>query len=169
MREPLQIVFVCTGNICRSPSAHAVLETFLARARARGEAWPDSVVVESAGTGSWHAGELPTSATRAEGRRRGHTVGHRARQVRPADFDPRGLVVAMAAEHHHDLLALAPRGFDPTRVVLFRAFDPAADGHTDVEDPYYGGPDDFVEMFDVIERGMPALVERLRGLVGASR
>ncbi|MES2644883.1 MAG: hypothetical protein V4850_35680 [Myxococcota bacterium] len=69
MREPLRVVFVCTGNICRSPSAHAVLESSLARERARGEAWADRVLVESAGTGSWHAGELPTAATRSESAR----------------------------------------------------------------------------------------------------
>ncbi|MDP2305138.1 MAG: low molecular weight protein-tyrosine-phosphatase [Pseudomonadota bacterium] len=165
MPNPVHVVFVCTGNICRSPSAHAVLETWLARELRQGEGWPAGVVVESAGTGSWHAGELPTALTRAEGKRRGHTVEHRARVVRPGDFDPRGLVVAMGTEHRRDLLRLAPAGFDAGRVVLFRSFDPDANAPRDVEDPYYGGPADFVEMFDVIERCMPALLARVRGLV----
>ena len=167
MREPLQVVFVCTGNICRSPSAHAVLLTHLEAARARGEAWPDALAVESAGTSAFHVGELPTAPARAEGRRRGHTVTHRARQVGPEDFDPRGLVVAMAAEHRARLLRLAPPGYEPDRIVLFRTFDPDAAGDPDVADPYYGGPADYAEMFDVIERGMPALVARLRELAAA--
>jgi protein-tyrosine phosphatase len=153
----MRVLFVCTGNICRSPAAHAVLAAHAARARL-------AVEVDSAGTGAWHAGELPDERARAEGARRGYTLTHRARAVRPADFQTFDLVVAMDRTHLRALIALAPPAARD-RVVLFRAFDPEP-GEPDVSDPYYEGADAFVEMFNVIEDAMPALLAHLAGGAG---
>ncbi len=147
-----RVLFVCTGNICRSPAAHAVVEAALGRA-GRGD-----VVVDSAGTGDWHAGELPDARARAEGARRGLALTHPARRVVAADFAAGTLVVAMDQGHHRAVARMAPGFAD---LVLFRDFDPARSGPADVEDPYYGGSDGFADMFDVIERCVPALLARI--------
>lgn len=145
----MRVLFVCTGNICRSPAAHAVFEHHAARAGL-------SVTVDSAGTGGWHAGELPDERARAEGARRGYALTHRARAVEPADFERFDLVLAMDRGHLRALQDRAPAAAR-ARIQLFRAFDPGP-GEPDVADPYYDGPDAFVEMFDVIEDAMPGLV-----------
>lgn len=150
---PLRLVFVCTGNICRSPAAHAVMA---ARLGSRTD-----VTLDSCGLGGWHAGELPDPRARAEGLRRRFVLDHPARQVRPGDFTPDTVLVAMAREHQTALGRLAPPGFPPARVVLLRDFDPACAPGTDVDDPYYGTDDDFARMFDVIEAAAPGLERAL--------
>lgn len=156
----LRVSFVCTGNICRSPAAHAVFAHALAAERARGERWPDEVIVESAGLGGWHVGELPDPRAQAEGARRGFRLDHRARQVAAVDLG--GLVIAMDQGHHD---ALQRRG--ASRLLLFRSFDPLANGDLDVADPYYGDDPGFAGMFEVIERTTPALLAHVRALIGA--
>lgn len=145
----MRVLFVCTGNICRSPAAHAVFQAHAARAGL-------VVTIDSAGTGSWHAGELPDERARAEGARRGYALTHRARQVRSSDFASFDLLLAMDRTHLRALHARAPAAVRD-RVVLFRAFDEAP-GDPDVADPYYDGPEAFAEMFDVLEAAMPRLL-----------
>lgn len=152
-----RVVFVCTGNICRSPAAHAVLAAALARDG------PAGVEVDSAGTGFWHRGELPDPRARLEGARRGYDLNHRARAVTRADFAPGTLVLAMDRGHLRSLTRLAPPGFTDLR--LFRSFDPEGGADADVADPYYGGARDFGEMYDVIERTTPAILAFLRSRV----
>lgn len=148
----MRVLFVCTGNICRSPAAHAILES---AARRDGLV----VTVDSAGIGGWHAGELPDGRARAEGARRGYTLDHPARRVTAADFYTFDLIVAMDTGHHAALERVRPR--DATvPVVLYRSFEPAAPD-PDVADPYYDGT--FSEMFDVLERGLPGLLRHLGG------
>lgn len=139
-----RVLFVCTGNICRSPAAHAV---FAEAVREAGL----SMEVDSAGTSDWHRGRLPDGRARTEGARRGYTLDHVARQVRIDDFSPGTLVVAMDRSH-----AEALRRFRPPALVLFRAYDPL--GGQDVDDPYYSGAAAFSRMFDVIERTTPGLL-----------
>jgi len=144
-----RVLFVCTGNICRSPAAHAVFE---AAARQAGSA----IEVDSAGTSDWHRGRLPDGRARTEGARRGYTLDHVARQVRIEDFTADTLVVAMDRSH-----AEALRRFRPPALVLFRAYDPL--GGQDVDDPYYSGAAAFSRMFDVIERTTPGLLAYAQG------
>jgi protein-tyrosine phosphatase len=154
--SPPRVLFVCTGNICRSPAAHAVLVTAARRAGV-------PVVVDSAGLGGWHAGELPDPRAIAEGARRGYVLDHPARKVRPTDFGSFDLILAMDRTHLRGLAALAPAPVD--HLVLFRTFDPTP-GAPDVADPYYDGDAAFVEMFDVIEAAMPRLVARVGEIGG---
>lgn len=160
-----RILMVCLGNICRSPTAEAVMVGLLEE-----EGLADRVEVASAGTGSWHVGHPPDERSAAAALRRGVTLRGTARQVRDADFAEFDLLVAMDASNHADLLRLA--GDDEElrdRVVLLRALDPdaVAAGDTDVPDPYYGGPDGFDTVLDVVEAGCRALLVemRARGLV----
>jgi protein-tyrosine phosphatase len=115
-----------------------------------------AVTVDSAGTGGWHAGELPDERARAEGARRGYALTHRARAVEAADFTRFDLLLAMDRGHLRALRDRAPAAAY-ARIQLFRAFDPEP-GEPDVADPYYDGPEAFVEMFDVIEAAVSRLV-----------
>ncbi len=150
----MHICFVCSGNICRSPSAAVVFTAHLERA-----GLADRVRVTSAGIGPWHAGEPMDRRARDALAGRGYPTGHTAAQVGAAHLDA-DLLVAMDDTHRTDLLALVD---DPERVVMLRSFDPAArDGDLDVPDPYYGGPEGFEEMLALIEAATPGLLALVR-------
>jgi low molecular weight protein-tyrosine phosphatase len=144
---PTRVLFVCMGNICRSPTAEAVMRSLVAERGLDGD-----VQVDSAGTTGYHAGDRPDSRAVAAAARRGVAVSGRARQVTPADFAQFDLLVAMDEENRRDLLRLAPPG---TRHKVRRLAD------VDVPDPYYGGPRGFEDVLDVVEAGCSALLDEL--------
>jgi low molecular weight protein-tyrosine phosphatase len=119
------------------------------------------VEVDSAGTGGWHAGELPDPRTRATARRRGVELGHRARQIEPRDLERFDHVIALDREHLRDLRALA-RGDRKARLALLRSFDDAAPPDAEVPDPYYGGDDGFEHVYDLCERACRGLLAQVR-------
>ena len=130
------VLFVCLGNICRSPTAEAV---FRARAGNSG------IIIDSAGTGAWHAGESPDPRSRAEGERRGYSfAGQAARKVCVQDFHDFDLILAMDASNLSELKSIQPRDGTATLSLFL------PDG-SDVPDPYYGGPDGFAKVVDLIE------------------
>lgn len=152
----MRVIFVCTGNICRSPAAHAVLEAKLLR-----QPWAKNIQVDSAGMGGWHAGELPDERAQEEGLRRGYAVTHLARRVESGDFGKDCLLVALDKSHFAGLRKLAPPGFSMENLVFLRSFDLNA-ASLDVADPYYGNAADFAVMFEVIEAAMPGLIQHLK-------
>lgn len=156
---PYRVCFVCTGNICRSPTAEVVLRAQLARA-----GLADLVRVDSAGLGDWHVGEGADRRSAAALRARGYDAGaHRARQFAAADFAERDLVVALDSGHLADLLALAPTAADRAKVRLLRSYEPAADeADLDVPDPYYGGGEGFERVLDLVESACAALLAEIR-------
>ncbi len=169
--KPLKIMFVCSGNICRSPLAHRVLEHLAAE---RGIA----VSVESSGTGSWHVGEEVDSRMRATAARRGLTLSHRARRLSASDLERYDLLFAMDGSHYRDIVSLGRRGASDDisrRLYLFRQFDPAsAGGDTarlpipreaalNVPDPYYGGDDGFEEVYRIVERTCGVILDAVEG------
>lgn len=153
--EPVRILFVCLGNICRSPTAEAV---FAAKVRDAG--LHEVVEVDSAGTGGWHVGDLPDARARAEASSRGIDLTSRARQVHVGDFELFDLVVAMDAGNHADLTDLALHDEHRAKIRLLREFDEAAvaAGDLDVPDPYYGGDDGFARVFDLVDRACEGLL-----------
>ena len=122
----------------------------------------DEIAVESAGTGSWHAGHPPDARAAAEGRARGIEVGGRARQFQADDFDRLAMVLAMDDRNAADLRALAPDAQAAAKVRLLREFDPSARGDLSVPDPYYGGAEGFGEVFDMVDAACRGLLEHLR-------
>jgi protein-tyrosine phosphatase len=150
----MRLVFVCSGNICRSPSAEVVLGALL-----RQERLGALVEVSSAGLGDWHVGEGIDRRSLAALTTRGYAgERHRARQFEPQWFADHDLVVAMDASHLRELRKLAP-AVARDKVVLLMSF---AGEDTDVPDPYYGGPDGFADVLDMIERGCRGLLDAIR-------
>ena len=160
-----RVCFVCLGNICRSPTAEAVM-----RARVAAAGLDDEVTVESAGTGSWHIGEPSDRRATGEARRRGIAMEGLAQQFTAADFARFDLVLAMDRQNAADLRVIAPTRDEVAKVRLLREFDPGAeDDDLDVPDPYFGGADGFEDVFDLVERACVGLLEHLRAEPRESR
>jgi protein-tyrosine phosphatase len=155
----MRILFVCLGNICRSPTAEAVMRGLVAEAGLDGE-----VEVESAGTGSWHLGDPPDPRAVAAAAERGVELDGAARQVTGADFERFDLLIAMDRSNLRDLLAVAPDEDAADKVRLLREFDPASAGapDLDVPDPYYGGDRGFETVLDMVEAACRGLLDELR-------
>jgi protein-tyrosine phosphatase len=153
----MRILFVCMGNICRSPTAEGVMRHLLEDA-----GLADRVEVESAGTGGWHAGEPPDERATLAARRRGVTLEGAARQIRAADFRDFDLLIALDRANLRELLAQAPDEDAAEKVRLLREFDPAASGDLDVPDPYYGGDRGFETVLDMVDAACRGLIDELR-------
>ncbi|MDF3289632.1 low molecular weight protein-tyrosine-phosphatase [Streptomyces silvisoli] len=154
----MHICFVCTGNICRSPSAALVFAEHLRRA-----GLADAVRVSSAGTGPWHAGEPIDARAGAALKRRGYPTVHVAAQVSAEQLDA-DLLLALDTGHEKALRRMVD---EPERVRMLRSFDPDADAALDVPDPYYGGSEGFDEVLDMIETAMPGLLAWVRDQLDA--
>lgn len=142
-----RLLFVCLGNICRSPAAEGVMR---ARAAARGV----ELSLSSAGTGDWHAGSPPDPRMQAAAAARGYDIsGLRARQVERADFARFDFVLAMDRGNLADLRRLAPKGGLAPELML--------PGGGDVPDPYYGGEDGFDQVLDLLEGACDRLLDRI--------
>ena len=152
----MKIMFVCMGNICRSPLAHAVFDH---QAKALGVA--DDFQTESAGTISYHVGNLPDPRARAIGATRGVDVSHRARHFRAADLDDFDLILVMDRDNEKEVLKLAKTDAQRERVRLFRSFDTDTSDGDEVPDPYYGGPEGFEHVFQLIDRTTKNLLRQL--------
>jgi protein-tyrosine phosphatase len=149
----MRILFVCLGNICRSPTAEAVMRGLVAEAGLQGE-----IEVESAGTGDWHLGHPPDERSVAAAAERGVELTGTARQVTGTDFGEFDLLVAMDRQNRDDLLALAPSDEEREKVRLLRSY---SDGELDVPDPYYGGRDEFADVVEIVERSCRALLDEI--------
>ena len=173
MPQPMRVLFVCLGNHCRSPSVQAVA-THVARLRGT-----EHVTFDSAGTGREHIGDLPHPLASHEGGLRGYSVRHVGRQIHPDDFVISDLIVVMDRANAADLERL--RGsedcrrpsfyttVEPVQIQLLRRWDPfAMPGDEDLVDPWSRPPKAYSDMFDVIERSVPPLIEHLEGLINES-
>lgn len=149
-----QILFVCLGNICRSPTAEAV---FKQRAQMAGL----DVIIESAGTGGWHAGERPDPRAIEHGERQGYDfTGQTAQQVQKNDFSRFDYVLAMDSQNLSALRDLCPSGYSG-HLSRFLDFAPNA-ALKDVPDPYYGGQDGFKQVITLIEQASDGLIRHLK-------
>jgi protein-tyrosine phosphatase len=157
----MRLLFVCMGNICRSPTAEGMMRHVLLEA-----GLGSRVEVDSADTGAWHVGDRADPRARAAAARRGIDLHGTARQVTREDLDSFDLILAADADNQRDLLALA--GEDPKRrakVHRLREFDQASvkAGALDVPDPYYGGSEGFDQVFDIVDAACRGLLAEIKG------
>ena len=155
----MRILFVCLGNICRSPTAEGVMRHVI-----RAEGLEDRIEVDSAGTGGWHVGAPPDARATAAARRREIVLSGAARRFEADDFDRFDLILAMDESNRRDLVALAPDEEARAKVRLLREFDPVSQGalDLDVPDPYYGGEQGFEHVLDLADAATRGLLDRLR-------
>lgn len=158
--ETISVLFVCLGNICRSPLAEAVFRQTVVE-----HDLEHRFHVDSAGTSGYHDGEPPDSRTREVAARRGVDVRGSSRRVTTADVDAFDYLIAMDVDNLREVERLieeaAPDG-DRPRAHLLREFDPEARGDLEVPDPYFGGPRGFDNVHDLVERSARGLLAHLR-------
>ncbi len=168
----MRVIFVCTGNICRSPMGDVVLRHLAAgRVLPDGTTLADRLEVSSAGTGGWHEGEPMDPRARDVLERRGYVDhGHRARAFDTAWLPGAGLVVCMDRGHRQTLASRARAAAGDYRhddlLVLLRSFGPRGGGDPDVPDPYYGDDAGFERCLDLVEAGCGGLVDHLAVRIG---
>lgn len=150
------LLFICLGNICRSPAAEGVLKTML---EARGMS--SQVRVDSAGIGSWHVGELPDARMRRHAQQRGYVLDSRARQFTEADFNRFDYIVVMDEENEREILSRASSEKERGQVLRMCDFFVENKGRTSVPDPYYGDGTAFELALDLIEDGCRGLMASL--------
>lgn len=163
--KDIRVLFVCTGNICRSPTAEGVLRKLLADA-----GMGEQVTVDSAGTHGWHQGEPPDDRAQRCAARRGYDLtAQRARQLRAADFGEFDLLIAMDRGHRDHLMSQRS-ATAKSEVRLMLDYAPTAssgagtgaDAEEDVPDPYYGGPADYEYALDLIESAANGLIAAIK-------
>ncbi len=153
--KPIRVVMVCTGNICRSPTAEAVLRALAERRRLG-----DRLIVDSAGIEAYHVGAPPDTRSQEHARRRGYELAAlRARQVSPSDVD--GSIDWVLAMDRWHLAALKRRCAPARRGSLRLLMDFSGTPGIEVPDPYYGGPTDFERVLDLVEAGCDGLLKAL--------
>lgn len=151
------ILFVCLGNICRSPAAETIMKAKL------DEAFPFSgeFFIDSAGIGSWHEGQLPDRRMREHGARRGYNISSRARQIKPADFARFDYIFGMDHENMADLRRQARTEEERNKILCTADFMTRHPEYDTVPDPYYGGPEDFELALDLIEDACDGIISRM--------
>ncbi|MCK6380815.1 MAG: low molecular weight phosphotyrosine protein phosphatase [Leptospiraceae bacterium] len=142
-----KILFVCLGNICRSPAAEGAFKHLI-----KSKNLEHMFEIDSCGTAGYHIGELPHSTTREVSRKRGIQLDHRCRKFDLKDFDYFDFILVMDDSNYNDVIAKTKNTLHQKKVIKFRKFDEGVSGSPDVPDPYYGGIDGFEEVQDIVSR-----------------
>ena len=154
--KTINVLFVCMGNICRSPLAHGLFEELVSRAGLRAR-----ILVDSAGTHAYHVGEPPDPRSQQTALRHGIDLsGQRARRVAGPDFDKFDYILAMDRDNYHNLVNSAPADHQH-KIRLFLEFAPQR-SEKEVPDPYYGGPEGFDRVYEMVEAAANGLLAEIR-------
>ncbi len=151
-KDKIRILFVCLGNICRSPAAEGVLEAIVNEAGEAGR-WE----IDSAGTGNYHIGQLPDKRMRVHASRRGIELTHHCRQVRATDFDDFDLIIPMDGSNEQNLRRLAATEQQESKIIPMAQFIDMALRYDYVPDPYYEGAEGFELVLDLLQNGCARL------------
>ncbi len=154
--EKFKILFVCLGNICRSPLAHAIFQDLVDK-----NGLSEEFEIESCGIGAWHVGDMPDSRMIAEAKKHGVIMNHPARTLQVMDLEYFNLILPMDLSNKGDLLARSLPEFED-KIKLFRTFDPEAESeNAEVPDPYYGGKEGFSNVYQIVERTCVNLLNKI--------
>ncbi len=152
------LLFVCLGNICRSPAAQAVMQKLVDDA-----GLSNRFYIDSAGIGAWHVGQLPDKRMRDHAHRRGYRLSHRARQIDAGtDFGRFDRIVVMDEDNYRQVAGKARSAEEKAKVVRMADYFSRHAGERTVPDPYYGGPEDFELALDLIEDGCRGILSQCR-------
>ena len=159
------VLFVCLGNICRSPTAHAVFQSMVDKA-----GLSDEIFVDGAGTGDWHLGHAPDRRSAAAAVLRGYDMSAlRSRLVTVEDFSKFDYIIAMDADNLRNLRNMCPPdGKAELELLLDYSRKPEYDAVSEVPDPYYGGEDGFPHVLDLIEDASGALLDYIKAEISAA-
>jgi len=151
-----RILFVCLGNICRSPAAEGIMKKLVFE-----EGLQNKIIVDSAGTSGWHRGELPDSRMRSHGARRGYTFNSLSRKFTADDFDNFDIILAMDDNNYHDILQLSYDLVSQKKVHRMVDFQQRLQ-HDHIPDPYYSGASGFELVLDLLEDACLGLLEEIK-------
>lgn len=151
----VKVLFVCLGNICRSPMAEGVFEKLV-----NDNHLADKIEIDSAGTAAYHVGELPDLRMRQTAKQFDINLTSRARQFTAEDFNEFDYILAMDKSNHKNIMKLHPGGNVKGEVILMRDFDDIDQG-AEVPDPYYGGLTGFVDVYNILERSTTNLLNHI--------
>ena len=154
--RPVRVLFVCLGNICRSPAAEGIFRQMVEQAGQEHD-W----VIDSAGIGGWHAGQLPDNRMRVHARRRGYELTHRSRPVKYADFEDFDLIVGMDDSNISGLKGFARTPEEEAKIVRMTDFCRNYSHYDYVPDPYYEGAEGFEIVLDLLEDACSSLADEL--------
>ena len=153
-----KILFVCLGNICRSPAAEGIMQSLI-----EGKGLQKDYFIDSAGLYGGHAGDLPDHRMRMHASKRGYNLTHRSRPVKTSDFEDFDLIIAMDDSNYARLKNLAPTLQDEEKIVRMIDFVKGFPQYHSVPDPYYEGAEGFEIVLDLLEDGCRNLLEELEG------
>jgi protein-tyrosine phosphatase len=157
MSKHVSVLFVCIGNICRSPTAEGIFQSMVKEA-----GLSDKIKIDSAGSSAYHIGELPHPTTRETAAKRGYNLQSRARQYTQKDFSDFDYIIGMDESNEDHLNALAPNNSNAEIISFIDLCPTYKDQFSDVPDPYYGGPKGFDLVLDVVEEGCKILLEKIK-------
>ncbi len=155
--KKLKLLFICLGNICRSPAAQGIMQALVDKKGLR-----ENFFIDSAGIGNWHAGQLPDKRMRKCGARHGYDFNHRARQFRPnEDFNKFDYILVMDNQNYNDICAKAHDEAQKSKVKTLAHYLCHHPGQHDIPDPYYGNSSDFEYVIELLEDACTGLLEKL--------
>jgi len=152
--EKVKVLFVCLGNICRSPLAEAIIKNKIQK-----NGWGGLIEVDSCGTSDYHIGQGPDERTLVNALKNGISINHRGRQLSSDDLEYYDFIIAMDKSNHKNILKMETASQHVHKVKLMRSFDP--EQGDEVPDPYYGGESGFQEVFEILDRSTEAFLEFL--------
>lgn len=153
----LKILFICLGNICRSPLAHGILLDYVNK-----HGYGSKILVNSAGTSAFHVGSHPDIRSINIAKKHNITLKHQARQLIANDLEEYDYILVMDHLNYEDVLSMVQTNEQRTKILMLRSFDAYANGVFNVPDPYYGVESDFEEVFAICKRSIDGFIEFLK-------